>query len=401
MKDPKVLYVPLQYFFGKDFGSEIICAYELFSRIQKRYPSTLGVVYSNLSSGKIFVNLFFKEGKQKPYFYGFLENFKFILFYTYWGIKLIFQKKPQVIHHVFPFRIGRTFNPLFLIFGDKLKKVIGPIQVSINFANKDIKIGNGLEHIINKIITPLFLFFDPIYRLLSKETLKRADKITVMNKEAKRELVEFGIPSEKIEIVPIGIDGKQFHYKPALKKKVNEFRLITVGYLIERKGTELIIKSLEEVVKEIRNIKLVIVGDGPQRKFLEDLTSNLHLRGFIEFRGFVSYPNLVSLYQESHLFVSMSRSETWGQVYIDAMACGVPVIASRTAGSEGIIRNGVGHLVKQEDYQELARKIIHLIRNKELLAEMGKRSKEEIERTYDWEKVIIPKYLKIYQELTS
>ena len=95
----------------------------------------------------------------------------------------------------------------------------------------------------------------------------------------------------------------------------------------------------------------------------------------------------------------MSRSERWGQVYIDAMACGLPIISSENLGANEIIKDTTGYLVKQEDYKAMAQRVLDLIKTPKLINNLGMNARKQIENRYDWEKTIIPKYMKLYDEI--
>lgn len=394
----KVLFAPIHYFYGKNFGSEMICAHDIFTRVSRLLPGSKAISLTKLDEEKSATGLIFKYSIPKPFFPSITDMLSLVYFYSHNGMRFLKSGIFSVVHHVFPFRIGRTFNPLFIFSSSNLIKIIGPVMVSVNYDNKDLKKGSLFEFKGNQITTFVMILLDPIYSLLCKLTLSKADHIIALNQVAKRELVLFGVPSFKIKIIPIGIDIKKFSFTPFNKKDQKTIHLLTLGYLTKRKGTELIIQALEKIVKSCPAIHLTIIGDGPQRPELEELTTKLDLTSYITFAGFVNYAQLAKHYQRSHILVSMSRAESWGQVYIDAMACGLPIISSKNDGSNGIVQNQkFGYLVDQEDYQQLAKKVLFLVRHSDVMVKFGKAARLEVERKYDWDKIIIPKYLSLYR----
>ncbi len=400
MTKEKILFAPIHYFYGKNYGSEMICAHDIFSRVVKLRPRSLAVSLTKLDQENDTSHLLYKYSIPKPFFPGLIDNFKLIFFYTRHGLSRIRKHHYSVIHHVFPFRIGRTFNPLFVLLGKNINKVIGPVMVSVNYPNEDLKKDSFFDLNENPISALTIRVLDPFFSVLCKMTLDKANTVVALNETAKRELVAYGVPSQKIKIIPIGIDTRKFTYIPLKEKDRKNFNLLTLGYLTRRKGTELTVKALQLVKREFPKVHLTVIGDGPQRRELENLSRELDLAKNVTFAGFVNYERLSREYQNSHLLVSMSRAESWGQVYIDAMACGLPVITSRNDGSNEIVINGkTGYLVDQEDYASLARKIINLIQHPKIMNRLGHNARLEVERKYDWDKVIIPEYLNIYDNL--
>lgn len=393
----KVTFAPLHYVFGKNFGSEMICAHELFTRVSQK-ATVQAISLFKLKSEEKFSNLTTKTLIDKPFFPGALDTLKLVLYYSFHGLKFIYGYNYHIIHHVFPFRIGRTFNPLFFLPDQHLKKIIGPIMVSVEFENKDtVSKGSFFTSKNQRFIDRLFLLLDPLYSYLSRHTLLNANVIIALNLAAKGELVKFGIPSAKIIILPIGIDITKFRYTPYKSKYHKRIELLTLGYLNERKGTDLCVLGLNEMIKENKQVHLTIVGDGPQRPKLEAQVAKLHLQNYVTFSGFVDYNILEQCYRKSHILINMSRAESWGQMYINAMACGLPVIATKNMGSNEIVIDGkTGYLVEQEDYQTLAEKTISLIKDSRLLSQFGQSARKAVETKYDWDQAVIPQYLKLY-----
>lgn len=394
----KILFAPIHYFFGKNFGSEMICAHDIFTRVSRLCLGSLAISLTKLDEQPGIPNLLYKYSIPKPFFPSILDNVKLIWHYTFRGLDLINNHGFTVIHHVFPFRIGRTFNPLFLFTGKRVKKVLGPVMVSVNFANTDLQKSSFFDTKDNLLVNRLVTLLDPLYAVLSKATLVRADHVVALNLIAKRELTSFGIPESKISIIPIGIDSQKFNFVPYQLKDEHRFHLLTLGYLTKRKGTELVIKALDIVVKKHSRVQLTVIGDGPQKSELEAQIKKLGLQKYVTLAGFVNFSQLEKYYHQSHLLVSMSRAESWGQVYIDSMACGIPVITSQNDGANEIVTDGkTGYIIKQEDYHALAQKVIYLIDHPHLIARFGLTARKEVEKKYDWDKAVIPQYLNLYK----
>lgn len=159
-----------------------------------------------------------------------------------------------------------------------------------------------------------------------------------------------GLP---VEIVPNVVDTEFF--APAVSRLAPlPFRLVTVAILEQRKRIDLIIRALAYLVRNGQNMVLDIGGDGPERRVLEQLARDLGVTDRVTFLGPLSREQVRRAMQGAHLFVLPSEYETFGIVYIEAMACGLPVIATRCGGPEGFVTPDVGCLVPQSDEIALA-----------------------------------------------
>lgn len=302
----------------------------------------------------------------------------------------------KIVHHILPFSIGATFDFDFIFRNRDKKYILGPVQNPQTFAAVDESVTEALH---NKVFMSAFRI---IVDYLCNLTLRNADSIVAINKRTKSMLVERGVEEKRIEIIAPGIDSSQFRYFPFEQKESDIVEVLSVGYLIRRKAFDLLIRATKEVSRAHKNIRLRIIGDGPQMVALKDMANDLGLNSHVIFEGFVPNTEVWKYYKRAHIFVSMSRSESWGQVYLEAMASGLPVISACNVGSEEIIKDGVfGYIVDQEDYQMLAQKLIYLIENKDQIAVFGRRGRAEVEKKYDWKTVIIPKYLELYDSLAE
>jgi glycosyltransferase involved in cell wall biosynthesis len=387
-------------------GSELSWAYKIADIIASKNQSSIVVTgFKNLIKEKKYKIVELQKNK-KNVDLGIFNAFKFSLQYfrfTYLAVK---KEKFDVLHHVLPFGIDRTFN-LFFLLGDsfKIPKIIGPVQSPLpfykdNLHDAKVKKENFSHDIYNRLIV---LILHPLLKFLSTSTLRKADRIIVINEITKKILLSRGIDAKKIVIIPPGIDCSRFSgnaYMQVVDK--DNLELIAVGGLIKRKGFDLIIKAIAEVVKTNKNIKLRILGDGPQRKDLANLVRSLSVEKFVVFEGRLSHREMGGRYKKSQVFINMSRAEGFATVCLEAMASGLAIISSKVGGFNDAIKNGVnGYLVEQEDYMELSKCIKRLLENEHLINKIGQKAREDAVKKYDWQKVIIPQYLKIYREVIN
>lgn len=240
----------------------------------------------------------------------------------------------------------------------------------------------------------------PILKLLVKNSFK-----TITNSSGTMKAgLKAGLEKEKLEIIPFGVDTNFF--KPINPQKDNEkFRILSIGYLIERKGFEYLIKSVKEVLKEHINVKLKIVGSGPLERHIKELINELKLENNIQIINNVSDEKLLELYNSSDLFVlpsivdSQGNTEGLGVVLLEAMACKLSVIGSNIGGIPDIIQDGeTGLLVPEKDIMGISKAIIELIENEELREFIALKGYKMVKDKFSWEK-IGKKYLNIYKAL--
>jgi len=225
---------------------------------------------------------------------------------------------------------------------------------------------------------------------------------TITNSSATRDsCLEAGLRKEKLEIIPFGVDIDFF--KPLkINKNENIFQILAVGYLIERKGFEYLIKAMTTVLNEHKNTQLNIVGSGPLEKKLKNLIEELKLENNVKIIKNVSDNELLYLYNSSDLFVlpsivdSQGNTEGLGVVLLEAMACRLPVIGSNTGGIPDIIQDGeTGLLVPEKDVSMLSKAILNLIEDENLREKIAVNGYKRVREEFSWER-IAESYLKIY-----
>jgi len=195
---------------------------------------------------------------------------------------------------------------------------------------------------------------------------------------------------KKFYEISFGVDINKF--KPSEQKKINnKLNILFVGGLDKAhyfKGLNILLKSLSKLQKD--NYKLTVVGSGDLREKYEEQADKLGIKKFVKFAGRVSDKDLPSYYGNADVFVlpSINRCEAFGLVLLEAMACGVAVIASSLPGVRSVFKNNEhGFLVNPGDSDDLTSKIKIFLENKDLIKKMGEAGRKLVEDEYDWNKV--------------
>lgn len=228
---------------------------------------------------------------------------------------------------------------------------------------------------------------------LKRMILKESNMNIVPSKAMKNKALSLKISS--IKIIPTdGVDIEKF--KPDLCKKSKNLErehLLFVGRLHKVKGLEYLIKSFSTVNKKYKNSVLDIVGDGEIKGELIELAEKEGVKNNVNFVGEVPHSEIVEYYQKSDIFILPSLSEGLSMVTLEAMACGLPVIATKCGGPEEFVKDGKGgYLIPAKNSYQLTKVIIKLIENPKLRKRMGIFNRKYVKKYSH--SVIKNKYLK-------
>jgi glycosyltransferase involved in cell wall biosynthesis len=170
--------------------------------------------------------------------------------------------------------------------------------------------------------------------------------------------------------------------------------ILSVGRLIYRKGFDLALLAVQQVKSTIPDVLYVVVGAGPCEPELRAMVDMMGLQKNVRFAGLVTDPKILgNYYSACDVFVMASREtrhnvETFGIVYLEANAFGKPVVAGDTGGVSDAVEDGMnGFLCRPEDGDEIAERIVRLIQNPQLSAEMGQRGRERIITKFNWRRI--------------
>lgn len=175
--------------------------------------------------------------------------------------------------------------------------------------------------------------------------------------------------------------------------------MLLAGRLVYQKGVDLLIRALGEL--QHLAWTLYLVGDGPHRPALEDLASELGIADRVEFKGWLDGDALAPQYQDANLFVFPSRHEGMPNAVLEAMASGLPVIASQIAGSEELVVPGeTGLLVPSEDIDALREALQTLLPDAARRKMMGAASRQRVEQHFTW-KQAAEQYLELLRSVRN
>jgi len=222
------------------------------------------------------------------------------------------------------------------------------------------------------------------YKKLLRYSLNKADMVTATSHELAGQTQKF--TKNQVNHIPFGVDID--FWKPSLVNKTE--KKLTIGIVKKLEpyyGVEYLIKAFHLVLKNFSNVRLVIIGDGSEKKRLENLTAELKINDYVEFLGLINHKDLPDYYRNIDIFVVPSLTESFGVVVVEAASCGLPVIASNVNGlPETVIDGETGFLVPPQNPQIIAEKILYLINNSDIRKRMGRAARTFVEEYYVWEK---------------
>jgi len=214
--------------------------------------------------------------------------------------------------------------------------------------------------------------------------------------------------NRSINILPTGIDETALQYKknhpaiffnrlhkllPVVRKK---HILLYVGRVVKEKNLGFLFDVLGKVRETVKDTALVFVGDGPERKALEEKASHLPLSWNIIFAGYRNRDELSYLYYMADVFVFPSKTETQGLVTIEAMLCGLPVVAIGEMGTVDVMQGDNGGFMVKDDVEEFSNKVTKLLTDSNL---HKKKSEEAKKWGKQWSiENLTPKLVSYYQE---
>lgn len=195
---------------------------------------------------------------------------------------------------------------------------------------------------------------------LVNEAINSADAVIAVSPSLSRRMEQFGF--KKPIFIPNLVNESLF-FPNNKREKSNKFRFLTVGNLSPKKGIDVLLKAIASWKSMPQNVEFIIVGGGRRLDAYKELASSLGISNFIQWMGEVDRKPLAKLMQSADAFVLPSRHETFGIVFCEAIAAGIPVIATKCGGPELFVDELNGLLIDIDDNDGLVSALIYMYNN--------------------------------------
>jgi glycosyltransferase involved in cell wall biosynthesis len=228
---------------------------------------------------------------------------------------------------------------------------------------------------------------------LKRWALRRTARVTAVSQDLAQAIDRLMGVDTPVEVISMGVDTERFH--PAVEPSKLRRQLgggpivLFVGRLAEKKGVRYLLEAMPAVLAEAPDAMLVIVGDGPLRGELEQQARMLSIADNVRFEGAKRPDELPAYYHAADVFAGPSivaeggDTESFGLVFAEAMACGLPVVASDVGGIGDLVKNGeTGLLVSQRDPEALALAICRVLADETLHARLRRGGLAHIQTNY-------------------
>ena len=227
-----------------------------------------------------------------------------------------------------------------------------------------------------------FSFYHKVSSLLIHKIWRNAAAI-VANSRGLKKLAQSFDTAVNIKVITNGVDTQKY-FVPS--RSWDPPVLLTVGRLVNQKGIHVLINGLSEVVD--LPWRLTIVGDGKEKSRLEALSADLHLSDRIHFTGWIHREELLSKYKEANLYIHTSFDEGMSNAVLEAMASGLPVLATDISGNLDVIVNEqTGILIEPGDPNAVGQVLRKLIPDTGQRIKFGALGRERVKYAYTWERI--------------
>ncbi len=243
---------------------------------------------------------------------------------------------------------------------------------------------------------------NPVIKKMMEKVCKEAEVIIPNSDFTAQEYIEFGVPKSKMKKIVPGVDTSTFfptqdfpEHIFSLKVSPDTKILLTVARLDERKGHDKVISLMPELLKNFPELVYVIVGKGREEERLKNMVSELNLENSVKFTGFVPDEELPLYYNLADVFILPNRVteesalkgdfEGFGIVFLEANACGKPVIGGRNGGVADAVEDGkTGFLVDPIGNEEILEACKKLFNSEELRQKMGTYGLQRAKQSFEW-----------------
>ncbi|HEV8290093.1 MAG TPA: glycosyltransferase family 4 protein [Candidatus Norongarragalinales archaeon] len=264
-------------------------------------------------------------------------------------------------------------------------------------------------------ISTAYTVFGYMYDLpIGQMIFRCADRIIATSEFARQDIAKYGISKNKMFTIHNGVETHDYHPPNAQQRQKaraafhlapGDFAFFWVGRVIKQKGLDYLIRGLPEALKKSPNIKIVLVGEGSERKKLEKLAKSLHVDKHVWFAGPRHGPQLLQALNAADAFVLPSLWEVFPIALLEAMSSGLPCVCSDAGGDAEAVRNGKdGFVVPKRDTKALVNAMLKLAQKPSLARKMGRSARKRAVKEFDWKNQadkILAFYKKVIAEKRS
>jgi len=315
-----------------------------------------------------------------------IQFFSKILMYNYLSASKLVNE--LVRSEDFKFDLVVAHDWLSIIAGITVQKELGiPLAFHVHSNERGRTLGNG----------------SAVVRSIENRGGQMADMVVTVSYAMQDELILAGFPAEKIRVCYNGVDPKKYSPDQVSQKRIDAVRqryglnnedlmILFVGRLVWIKGVDKLIRAMPQILQKIPNAKLVIVGLGDMRDYLEGLVRNLHLEDIIKFRfEFIPEEERIAHYAACDVAAYPSLYEPFGIVTLEAMSMEKPVVvgAAGTSGMREIVSisgpDKCGFHINPNDPADIAWGIISAIEDPEKRVQLGRNGRKRVLEHFTWE----------------
>lgn len=300
-----------------------------------------------------------------------------------------------VLHVVNP-QVGATVAYL----GRKLKKPIVTSIHGVHLFSLKLAVGSPFSYWTAGDVGYQFSGY-PLQRYFDDVCLKNSDSVTVCSFSTLAELksIYHDLDFNKFSVIHNGINFNEIDSTSKNKEKSSS--IVFYGRLYWTKGVSYLLSAVADLQQDFPDVGVQIFGDGPLKRKIVGLVSDLGLTEKVSIRGFVSHERLMSEVGKASIVVFPSLYEAQPISILEAMACKKPVVAFDLPFSREIIRDGYdGVLAKTGDVEDLTRKIRLLLGDEKLRLRLGNNAYEQVKKEHNWD-TLVERYLEIYRNVAG
>ena len=328
-----------------------------------------------------------------------IQFFSKILMYNYLSASKMVNE--LVRSEDFKFDLVVAHDWLSIIAGISIKKELGiPLVFHVHSNERGRTLGNGSAVVSN----------------IENRGGQMADRVITVSYAMQDELIQAGFPAEKIRVCYNGVDPTKYSPDQVSQKRIDAVRqqygldnedimILFVGRLVWIKGVDKLIRAMPHVLQKVPNAKLVIVGLGDMRDYLEGLVRNLHLEDIVKFRfEFIPEEERIAHYASCDVAVYPSLYEPFGIVTLEAMSMEKPVVvgAAGTSGMREIVSitgsDKCGFHINPNDPTDIAWGIVSAIKDPAKRVQFGRNGRKRVLEHFTWD-AAAKSTIKIYSEL--